>query len=110
MKSKTEEFDKYLRAFDYQERKDMKINRIELFELYAEGKLQIIDIRFNEEYEAWSLGFGDHIPLNELPDRLNEIDKSKTIVTMCPHYDRAEWHQVKRIACKGMRLQSHISD
>ncbi len=90
MKSKTEEFDKYLRAFDYQERKDMKINRIELFELYAEGKLQIIDIRFNEEYEAWSLGFGDHIPLNELPDRLNEIDKSKTIVTMCPHYDRAE--------------------
>jgi len=90
MKSKIEEFDKYLRAFDYQERKDMKINRIELFELYAEGKLQIIDIRFNEEYEAWSLGFGDHIPLNELPDRFDEIDKSKTIVTMCPHYDRAE--------------------
>jgi len=90
MKSKTEEFDKYLRVFDYQERKDMKINRTELFELYAEGKLQIIDIRFNEEYEAWKLGFGDHIPLNELPDRLDEIDKSKTIVTMCPHYDRAE--------------------
>jgi len=50
----------------------------------------LIDIRFNEEYEAWHIGFGDHIPLNELPDRLSEIDKSKTIVTMCPHYDRAE--------------------
>ncbi len=23
-------------------------------------------------------------------DRLNEIDKIKTIVTMCPHYNRAE--------------------
>uniref|UniRef100_UPI0026088BD3 rhodanese-like domain-containing protein n=1 Tax=Sulfurimonas sp. TaxID=2022749 RepID=UPI0026088BD3 len=47
-------------------------------------------IRFHEEYEAWHIGFGDHIPLNELPDRLDEIDKNKTIVTMCPHYDRAE--------------------
>ena len=90
MQSKVEEFDKYLRGFDYQERKDMKIDRAELMALYAEGKLQIIDIRFHEEYKAWSLGFGDHIPLNELPDRLHEIDKKKTIVTMCPHYDRAE--------------------
>lgn len=86
----TEVFDKYLKSFDYQERKDMKIQLAELFELYAKGEAQVIDIRFNEEYEAWSLGFGDHIPLNELPDRLDEIDKNKTIVTMCPHYDRAE--------------------
>jgi rhodanese-related sulfurtransferase len=90
LKSKVEEFDKYLRYFDYQERQDMKINRAELMELYAKNKIQIIDIRFHEEHEAWSLGFGDHIPLNELPDRLDEIDKNKTIVTMCPHYDRAE--------------------
>ena len=84
------DFDIYLRSFDYQERKDMKIQMPELFKLYQEGKAQIIDIRFHEEYEAWHIGFGDHIPLNELPDRLNEIDPTKTIVTMCPHYDRAE--------------------
>ena len=90
MQSKVEEFDKYLRGFDYQERKDMKIQMPELFELYARGEVQVIDIRFNEEYAAWHVGFGDHIPLNQLPDRLDEIDKSKTIVTMCPHYDRAE--------------------
>jgi len=83
-------FDDYLRGFGYQERKDMKIQLPEFFELYAKGEAQLIDIRFNEEYEAWHIGFGDHIPLNELPDRLDEIDKSKTIVTMCPHYDRAE--------------------
>jgi len=68
----------------------MKIQMPELFELYAKGEAQVIDIRFNEEYEAWHIGFGDHIPLNELPERLDEIDKNKTIVTMCPHYDRAE--------------------
>ena len=83
-------FDSYLKSFDYQERKDMKIQLPELFELYAKGEAQVIDIRFNEEYAAWSVGFGDHIPLNELPDRINEIDSNKTIVTMCPHYDRAE--------------------
>ncbi len=90
MKNTSIDFDTYLKGFDYQERQDMKIQMPELFELYAKGEAQVIDIRFNEEYEAWHVGFGDHIPLNELPDRLDEIDKSKTIVTMCPHYDRAE--------------------
>ena len=90
MKKSITSFDDYLREFDYQERKDMKIQLKEFFDLYAKDEAQLIDIRFNEEYEAWQLGFGDHIPLNELPDRLDEIDKNKTIVTMCPHYDRAE--------------------
>jgi len=90
MQNKTVDFDTYLKGFDYKERQDMKIQMPELFELYAKGEAQVIDIRFNEEYEAWHVGFGDHIPLNELPDRLDEIDKNKTIVTMCPHYDRAE--------------------
>ena len=84
------EFDSYLRNFDYQERKDMKIQREELLDLYAKKVVQIVDIRFQEEHDAWHIGFGDHIPLNELPERLDEIDRSKTIVTVCPHYDRAE--------------------
>ena len=83
-------FDEYLKSFDYQERKDMKIRLDEMLELYAKGEIEVIDIRFSEEYEAWHVGFGKHIPLNELPDRLNEIDKDKIVVTMCPHYDRAE--------------------
>jgi len=83
-------FDEYLLSFDYDERKAMKIQLDEMFELYAQGKAQVIDIRFKEEYEAWHIGFGKHIPLNELPNRLDELDRDKIIVTMCPHYDRAE--------------------
>jgi rhodanese-related sulfurtransferase len=83
-------FDDYLRRFDYQERVDMKIQTKELLELYAQGAAQVIDIRFREEQAAWQIGIGVHIPLNELPDRLDEIDPEKTVVTMCPHYDRAE--------------------
>ncbi|WP_208644230.1 rhodanese-like domain-containing protein [Vreelandella andesensis] len=84
------QFSDYLRRFDYQERLDMKIQIPELLELYADNKAQIVDIRFTEEYAAWRIGFGQHIPLNELPDRLDELDRDKTIVTVCPHYDRAE--------------------
>ncbi len=90
MEDKSIDFDNYLRSFGYEERQEMKIQLKALFELYAKGEVQVIDIRFHEEYEAWHIGFGDHIPLNELPDRLDEIDKNKIIVTMCPHYDRAE--------------------
>jgi hypothetical protein len=39
------------------------------------------------------MNFGIHIPVHELPERLNEIagylDAGKTIVTACPHKDRA---------------------
>ncbi len=84
------DFDTYLREFDYDERMAMKIGLDELLDLYAKGEIQLIDIRFNEEYAAWSVGMGRHIPLNELPDRLGELSRDKTVVAMCPHYDRAE--------------------
>lgn len=83
-------FDDYLRSFDYEERLAMKIRLPELLALYTRGEVQVIDIRFDEEYAAWRVGIGQHIPLNELPDRLDELDRDKLIVTMCPHYDRAE--------------------
>ncbi len=83
-------FDDYLKSFDYDERKAMKIKLNEMLKLYEEGKAEIIDIRFRDEYEVWHLGFGKNIPLNELPNRIDELDKNKTIVTVCPHYDRAE--------------------
>ncbi|MDX8381813.1 MAG: rhodanese-like domain-containing protein [Ghiorsea sp.] len=87
---KSVDFDGYLKSFDYEERMVMKVQLPEMLDLYAEGKAQIIDIRFNEEFGAWHVGNGQHIPLNELPERLDEIDMDKTIITMCPHYDRAE--------------------
>jgi len=79
----------YLSNFDYAERKAMKITSTELVELLQEGKAQLIDIRFKEEFAAWHMGGSINIPLNELPNRLDEIDKNKLTVTACPHKDRA---------------------
>ncbi|HEX5635951.1 MAG TPA: rhodanese-like domain-containing protein, partial [Gammaproteobacteria bacterium] len=79
----------YLVNFDYDTRVAMKAENKELIDLLVKGKAQLIDIRFREEYEAWHMGIAKNIPLNELPNRLDELDKTKIIVTACPHNDRA---------------------
>lgn len=95
-------FEKYLQSFDYAERNNMKIGIQDMLHLYKNGKVQIVDIRFREEHKAYSFGFMKHIPLNELPARLNELDSSKLIVTVCPHCDRAELARTF-LALKGYR-------
>ena len=82
-------FEEYLYRFDYQSRKDMKIQTKEMLELVSSGQAQLIDIRFKEEYEAWSVAKSKNIPLNELPNKLDELDKNKLIITACPHNDRS---------------------
>ena len=82
-------FEAYLHDFTYEERKEMKIDSVQLSVLLEKGKAQLVDIRFKEEYEAWHMPTAINIPLNELPKRLDELDKSKLIVTACPHKDRA---------------------
>lgn len=81
--------EKYITDFDYAARKEMKIDSEALVDGIEEGRIQLIDIRFKEEVEAWRMGFSTSIPLNELPARLGELRKEKIIVTACPHKDRA---------------------
>ena len=54
---KSVSFDDYLKAFDYKERKYMKIEIPELMDLYKKGMVQIIDIRFSEEYQTYNFSF-----------------------------------------------------
>lgn len=79
----------YLQHYDYDSRIEMKANSKMLLDWLEDGKAVLVDIRFAEEQQAWSMGFGLKIPLNQLPDRLAELPKDKTIVTACPHKDRA---------------------
>jgi rhodanese-related sulfurtransferase len=83
------QLEKYISTFDYKARKEMKINSKSLITLLKQGKVQLIDIRFLEEYAAWKVGPSMNIPLNELPLRIKEIDQTKIVVTACPHKDRA---------------------
>lgn len=103
-----EDFDTYLQNFDYKARKDMKISTYEMLELVTSNQAQLIDIRFKEEFEAWNMGFAKNIPLNELPKRLDELDKNKLIITACPHNDRANIARVY-LYLKGYRVK-YLSD
>ena len=82
-------FDEYLKSFDLKERNDMKIKSVDMLNMIENGTAVLIDIRFREEFEAWNLPFSKNIPLNELPNRLNELPKDKLILTACPHNDRS---------------------
>jgi rhodanese-related sulfurtransferase len=82
-------FDSFITKFDYETRADMKIDSKKLITLLAEKKAVLVDIRFPEETKAWRMGFGQFIPLNELPKRFKELPKDKIIVAACPHKDRS---------------------
>jgi rhodanese-related sulfurtransferase len=82
-------FDGFLSKFDYETRVDMKIDSKRLITLLTEKKAVLVDIRFPEETAAWKMGFGQFIPLNELPRRFKELPRDKIIVTACPHKDRS---------------------
>ncbi len=99
-----EALDDYISAFTYQERKDMKISSKELVDLLKKGEAQLVDIRFAEEFSAWRMGVAVNIPINELPKRLNELDRSKIIVTACPHKDRAALARMY-LATKGYKAK-----
>lgn len=81
--------EEYLLSFDYEARKEMKINSDELVELLKENKAQLVDIRFEEEFQAWNMPFAIGIPLPDLPNNLHKLDRDKIIVTACPVRDRA---------------------
>ncbi|MDA3903425.1 MAG: rhodanese-like domain-containing protein [Desulfuromusa sp.] len=79
----------YIANYDYDSRIEMKMSSKKLIDMVEDGKAVLVDIRFKEEHQTWGPTFALQIPLNELPDRLNELPKDKIIVTACPHKDRA---------------------
>lgn len=81
--------ERYMAAFDYEERSNMKATSRDVIQWLMEGKAVLVDIRFKEEQALWSFDFAKKIPLPELPARLGELPKDKIIVTACPHNDRA---------------------
>lgn len=81
--------DNYLENFGYADRKEMKVSSEQIVKLLESGNVILLDIRFREEQQSWAMPFATMMPLHQLPERYTALDKSKTIVTACPHPDRA---------------------
>jgi rhodanese-related sulfurtransferase len=58
-------------------------------ELVGSGAAQLIDVRTDEEYEAGHIAQALHLPLDVLPSRASELDRSKPLVLYCRGGDRS---------------------
>lgn len=58
-------------------------------------QLQIVDVRDDKEWEAGRIAGAVHIPEDDLEDRLDELDRSRPVITVCRagtrSDDAAEW-------------------
>lgn len=101
-------YDEYLKNFDLDERSSMKIRTVDMLDLVEKGEAILLDIRFAKEFEAWNMPFAKNIPLNELPNRLDELPKDKLIITACPHNDRSNMARIY-LTLKGYNAR-YLSD
>lgn len=79
----------FINNFNYESRKDMKVSSEEIIQLLIEDKAILLDIRFEEEQKSWVMPYAMLMPLPEITSDYVLLDKSKIIVTACPHNDRA---------------------
>ncbi len=75
---------------DWLTQNNHKISLEAFIEKWKAGEAVLLDVRTDEEAKFYSLeAFGIRIPLNQLPDRLNEIPKDKLVCPLCPGKIRA---------------------
>lgn len=84
-------FDEILRKSDlgFWGRGKHQITAAEFFELWQRDEAVLLDVRSPEEVQFLALPFALHIPITELPDRLNEVPQDKLVATLCPGGTRA---------------------
>jgi rhodanese-related sulfurtransferase len=58
-------------------------------EMVGRSDTCFLDVRTNEETEYVKFPFALHIPINEIPDRINEIPKDKNVLIFCVMSARA---------------------
>lgn len=80
----------------------------ELKTLLDSGSSVLLDVRMAEELEIASLPGAVHIPLNELPARMSELNPAAPIVVLCHHGVRSEMAG-RLLERNGFADVSHLS-
>ncbi len=58
--------------------------------LTANIKLTVLDVREHHEFQFAHIEGSQHIPLNQIPQRVDEIDKEDDCVVICHHGMRSQ--------------------
>lgn len=75
--------------FDYWSTGQHKIIPAAFFERWADEEAVLLDVRTKAEVDHIALPFALHIPVNQLPDRLDEVPRDGLVATFCSSADRA---------------------
>ncbi len=76
-------------SFDYWSTGRHKIMPAAFFEKWAKGEAVLLDVRSDVETKHIALPFALHIPIDQLPERLDEVPRDKLVATFCSGGDRA---------------------
>jgi rhodanese-related sulfurtransferase len=76
-------------------------------EVPLDGSVQIIDVRTPGEWAAGRIEGSLHIPLNELPERVDEIDQTPTTVVVCQIGQRS---YMAAMYLRGLGMDAHNLD
>nr|WP_243643116.1 rhodanese-like domain-containing protein [Thermolongibacillus altinsuensis] len=57
--------------------------------LIAEGKVEVIDVRTQEEFASGHIPGAKLLPLQEIESRMDELDKEKTYLVVCRSGNRS---------------------
>ncbi|GEN35898.1 rhodanese-like domain-containing protein [Aneurinibacillus danicus] len=84
-----------------------EISANEVNEQLKQGKkLNLIDVREDEEYAGGRIPGAKHIPLGQIPARLHELDKEKEYIMVCRSGNRSgmasEWLAERGYNVKNM--------
>ena len=74
--------------FNYWSTARHKVMPAAFFEKWAKGEAILLDVRSEAETEHIALPFALHIPIQELPARLDEVPRDKLVAAFCSGGDR----------------------
>jgi rhodanese-related sulfurtransferase len=80
-----EKLDELVKSYDldYFLAGSYKMSFDQMMDLHKKDEVFVIDARTAKEYTLVNFDFGVNIPLNEIPDRLDEIPDDKPIAIFC---------------------------
>jgi rhodanese-related sulfurtransferase len=66
--------------------------------------LHVLDVREPEEWRAGRIAGSQHLPLGQLRERLGDVPKDRTILTVCRHGNRSD------AAARGLRTLGYTAE
>lgn len=72
------------------------------FALHAEGEAVLLDVRTLPEWHGAHVPGAIHLPMDELPARVDELDPDATTLVLCAHGIRSA-HVARWLASLGFR-------